>query len=450
MPIVTVPGANHSTVSLSYDLDANALLARYIAGVIKTGLAGGTIEAFDSKSGFPPPLPPGKTGEFVQSETGATLMPKGYDFVVDAAKTALIFGNGDANEAVLVGNGNLQFFAVGGSGSVIGGGGKDMITVVPTDSGNWLIALGNGDDSIRALGGGSDTISTGSGHGILQLGSGSDFITTTGSDTVLAGTGSETINAIGAHDVVYGNASSLFFVAGGAATIFGGTGSDTVIGTTGKALFEGGSAGNNVLQAGSGPATLFGGGNGDQLYAGGDKAQQLHAAGGNETLFGGFASGNDTFYGGSGSDQITGGSGNNTFVAGTGTATITASPGSMNLFDLMKTMGGGSETVTGLTDPSQVHIDLSGYGKNEIKYALAQQSTTDGSVTVTLSDNTTVTFQNIASLSGSNFTDTNSSLGSSGDHRHHSGGGFGDTDGFGGDKWGNNDHKWSDPSRHGH
>ena len=54
MPIVTVPGANHTTVSLSYDLDANALLARYIAGVIKTGLTGGTVQAFDNKAGFAP------------------------------------------------------------------------------------------------------------------------------------------------------------------------------------------------------------------------------------------------------------------------------------------------------------------------------------------------------------------------------------------------------------
>jgi Ca2+-binding RTX toxin-like protein len=440
MTIVTVPGANHSTVSLSYDVDANALLARFIAGVIKTGLAGGTIEAFDNKSGFPPPLPPGTTGEFVQSISGGTILPPGYDFVVDSAKNAQIFGNGDANEAVLVGKGNLEFFAIGGSGSIIGGGGKDMVAITPNDNGNWLIALGNGNDSIRAFGGGNDTISTGTGHSILQLGSGSDFITTTGSDTVLAGSGSETIDAIGANDVVYGNASKLVFLALGAATVFGGTGSDTVFGGSGKELFEGGSAGNNFLQAGSGPATLFGGGNGDQLYAGGDKAQQLHAAGGNETLSGAFASGSDTFYGGSGSDQIMGSNGNSTFVAGTGSATVTASPGSMNLFEFMKTLGGGSELVTGLTDASQVHIDLNGYGKNEVKYALAHQTTTDGSVTVTLSDNTSVTFQNVASLSSSNFTDTNPPGGNpvGGGHHDH---GFGDRDRFGG--------RGDDHSKHG-
>jgi hypothetical protein len=310
----------------------------------------------------------------------------------------------------------------------------------PSDNGSWLIALGNGNDSIRAFGGGNDTISTGHGHSMLQLGSGSDFITTTGSDTIAAGTGSETINAIGANDVVYGDASKLLFLAGGAASIFGGAGSDTVWGSTGKELFEGGSAGNNLLQAGNGPATLFGGGNGDQLYAGGDMAQQLHAAGGNETLSGVFASGNDTFYGGSGSDQIFGSNGDSTFVAGTGAATVTASPASQNLFEFMKTIGGGSELVTGLTDPSQVQIDLVGYGKNEISFALAHQTTTNGSVTITLTDNTSVTFQNIASLSASNFTAPVAQAA-----------GITTTTGIGSEsRWGDGDHKWSDAPKHGH
>ena len=64
---------------------------------------------------------------------------------------------------------NWQFFALGGSGSVIGGGGNDMVATTPTDSGNWLIALGNGYDFICAFGSGNDTISTGSGYSILQL-----------------------------------------------------------------------------------------------------------------------------------------------------------------------------------------------------------------------------------------------------------------------------------------
>ena len=407
MPNVTVPGANHATITLSYDRDVNALLALHVAGAITAGIADHTILAFDNKSGSPPSLPPGVTGEYVQSQSGTTFLPKGYDYVVDAAKTAEIFGNGDANEQVLAGGGKLTFFATGGSGSVITGGGNDMISIASADIGDWLIATGNGDDTIRALGGGADTISLGSGKNLLQLGGGSSYVTTLGSDTVLAGGGGETIDASSStgKEVIYGDTSRLFFVAGGAATVFGGAGSDTVYGGTGPDLLEGGSKGDNFLQAGDGRATLFGGGSGDQLYAAGDKAQALHAAGGNETLSGTFASGRDTFYGGSGSDQIFGGFGKDTFVAGTGHATVTASPGAANLFDFMKTAGGGTEFVSGLTDVSQVRITLTGYDSNEVKYALAHQTVADGSVTVTLSDNTQVTFQNIGKLSGGNFTD---------------------------------------------
>jgi len=406
---------------LSYDRDANALLALHVAGAITAGLADHTIVAFDDKSGSPPSLPPGVTGEYVQSQSGTTFLPKGYDYVVDAAKTAEIFGNGDANEQVLVGSGKLTFFATGGSGAVIAGGGNDMISIAPADIGDWLIATGNGDDTIRALGGGADTISLGSGNNLLQLGGGSAYVTMLGADTVLAGGGSETIDASSStgKEVIYGATSSLFFVAGGPATVFGGGGSDTVYGGTGRDLLEGGSKGNNFLQAGDGRATLFGGGSGDQLYAAGDKAQALHAAGGNETLSGAFASGRDTFYGGSGSDQIFGGFGKDTFVAGTGHATVTASPGATNLFDFMKTAGGGTEFVSGLTDVSQVHITLSGYSSTEVNYALAHQTVTDGSVTVTLSDKTQVTFQNIGKLSASNFTGGDGMGGGSDDPRGH-------------------------------
>jgi Ca2+-binding RTX toxin-like protein len=405
MPTVTVPGANNSTVTLTFDRDANALLALHVAAAISAGLANNTILAADNKSGPPPGLPPGVTGEFVQSESGVTLLPKGYDYVVDAAKSAEIFGNGDANEQVLAGAGNLTFYATGGSGSIITGGGDNQIDILPSDPGPWLIATGDGADTIRAMGGGADTIEAGRGRSLIQLGAGSTWFTTMGSDTVMAGSGSETIVASGkhSHELIYGNTSSLFFVASGSATVVGGSGSDTVFGGHGKDLFEGGTSGDNFLQAGSGWATLFGGGNGDQLYAAGDKGQALHAASGNETLSGVFASGSDTFYGGSGSDQIFGGQGTNTFVAGTGTATVTASPFSMNLFEFMKTIGGGSELVMGLTDASQVQILLSGFGANEVNYALAHQTTNNGSVTVTLSDQSTVTFQNIARLTNANF-----------------------------------------------
>jgi hypothetical protein len=151
---------------------------------------------------------------------------------------------------------------------------------------------------------------------------------------------------------------------------------------------------------------LFAGGNNDQLYAGGGAPQLLHAASGNETLFGGFASGKDTFYAGSGSDQITGSTGQSTFVLGTGSATITASPSSSfkAMFDAINGQGGGTDLVTGLTNASQLDIQLTGYGPNEAANALAGQTTNGSSVTITLSDSTKITFTDITHLTSSNFS----------------------------------------------
>ncbi len=222
MPTVTVPGANNSTVKLVYDSDANAVLAQYVAGVIQAGVTAGTIIPADTKNGPPPPVQTGKTGELVVSTMGTTFVPAKYDFIVDSAKTARVFANGDANQGVLVGAGDLQFFASAGSGSIIGGGGNNLISIAASDAGAWMIALGDGDNQVRALSAGNDTISLGSGHGAVQLGSGSTLLTTTGSDTVMAGSGSETISATGKHakGVIYGNTSNLFFVAAAGATVF--------------------------------------------------------------------------------------------------------------------------------------------------------------------------------------------------------------------------------------
>jgi Ca2+-binding RTX toxin-like protein len=409
MAVVTVLGANGTVVPLTYGSGENAALAAQIAAAISAGVSGGTIIPADSKNGPPPPLPAGTTGEFVASTNSVTFLPHGYKDVAVSASQAVIFGSGDAHEQVLVGSGNLTFYATGGSGSVVGGDGNNQIVVPVTDSGNWLIATGAGNDTIRALGAGNDTIQTGSGHGYVQLGAGSTKMISGGSDTIVAGSGSETIGALGAgmghaSDVIYGNASMLLLFADGGATVFGGTGSDSVFGGTGPDLLFGGSAGNNFLQAGSGSATLFAGGDNDQLYAGGSATQALHAASGNETLFGGFASGQDTFYAGSGHDQITGSNGNSTFVLGTGSATITASASATDVFDAIKGQAGGKDLVNGLTDASQVNVSLSGYGPNEAANALAGQTTNGTSVTITLSDSTTITFENINHLTSSNFS----------------------------------------------
>ena len=375
MPAVTVAGAHSQTVTLTFDTKANAILAQQLANAITAGVQGGTIIPAVDTNGPPPPLHPGRTGEFVQTLNGLTIMPSGYKAFVDTAQESVVFGSGGNGESVLSSTGDLKFFATGGSGTVVTGGGDNLIVVPSTDRGAWSINTGNGNDVIMAVGGGNDTIDAGGGRNAITLGSGNDILQSTGDDTVNAGAGHETIGVIGTHnDLIRGNSSELFFVAGsGSATVFGGTGSDTFFGGKGTAEVHGGTGGDNLLIAGAGNATLFGGGNGDQLF---------------------------------------GGLGNDTFVASTGTATITAGSGT-NLFVFTDGQAGGTASIQGFTSGSG-RIDLQGYGKNEVANALKSQTVAGGTDTITLSDHTTISFASVNSLTASDFITSGSAAGNAG------------------------------------
>jgi len=410
MPVVTVAGANSQTkISLNYDSSSNVLLARQLAAAITAGVDNGTIVA--SSETPPPTVPAGKSGYFVKTQGGLTALPAGYTAVVvtATATNAVVFGSGSRGESVLSDSAtNLTFTARGGSGSVAAGGGTDQISIPGSDNGNWSLNTGNGNDVIVALGGGNDTIDAGGGRNAIQLGSGKDLITSVGRDQIVGGSGSETVDATGAvSDLVRGGSSNLYFQGGnGGVTILGGTGSDTYKGSIagdGKAVVRGGSAGDNYLFAGGGHTTLFGGGNGDQLFANGFARQELVAGPGNETLDGSLSFGQDTFTGGPGKNSIIGGSGDDTFVAGSGQATIDASFAN-NTFLFIKGSAGGSELVQDLISPSQLLISLSGYGAGEENHILKSQTPVGTGVSITLTDNTQVTFENIKDITKANFT----------------------------------------------
>jgi Ca2+-binding RTX toxin-like protein len=402
-----VAGANSQDVTVAFDSNTNIALARQLAAAITAGVRAGTIIPAIDTNGPPPPLPPGTTGEFVQTQDRLTVLPSGYTAVVDIARGAVIFGSGDANESVLI-SGNSTFIATGatGSGTIVTGGGDNRIVIPTSVGGGWSINTGNGDDTVVALGTGNDTISAGAGHNAIMLGSGNDVMQSTGDDTVYAGSGHETIAASGTgSDVIYGNSSALYFVAtegsAGSATVFGGSGSDTFFGGAGPDVVHGGTGGNNFLFAGTGAATLFGGGNGDQLFAAGNAAQALHAGAGNETLFGGFSSGNDTFFGGTGNASITGGSGTNLFAFADGQA-------------------GGIVSIQGFIS-GRDHVNLQGYGKNEVAEALKSQAAVGGTDIITLSDHTTISFANVSSLTASDFITSSGVADHAGDPEKRSG-----------------------------
>jgi Ca2+-binding RTX toxin-like protein len=446
---VTVLGSQAQIVTLSYDSSSNAALATQLAGLITDGIRTLEIIPASDASGRLPPVPRGKTGEYTQLDSGTTILPRGYDAYVTTAPNAVAFGSGDANESILSGETtNLTFIAGDGSGTVVAGGGTNRLVIAASDRGAWSLNTGNGNDVILALGSGDDTIAAGAGRNAILLGTGSNLVMSVGDDTVTAGNsggaatsgrgdeggdhrgirggkdsgsdqseskrqgmspgaGADTIDATGAKsDVVFGGSGDLLFLGGsGGATIFGGSGSETYIGGAGGSqVVHGGSAGSNFLFAGDGAATLFGGGNGDNLFAFGDHDQTLIAGSGRETLSAAFSGGNDLLIAGSGNNSLVGGTGADTFVGGSGHDTVFATNPGASLFEFIKGQAGGTELVQDVFAATDVHIHLSGYGAGEAAHALTSQHAAGGGVTISLTDGTKVTFQNISHLNSSNFT----------------------------------------------
>lgn len=405
---VTITGSSHQAINLGFDTKSNFVLAEEIAARINAGIQAGTIVTEYDTNGTPPTLPAGVSGAMVQTESGLVIMPQGYTIdLVTKPGPAVVFGSGAADETILSNvNTDLTFLASSGSGTVVAGGGDNRVSV--GGSGSWSLHTGGGNDIIAALGAVNATIGAGGGHNAILLGSGNDLILSTGDDTIQGGSGTETVDASGGHrDFVQGGDSRLVFVGGaGGATILGGTGSDTYFGSahhTRAQLIEGGSGGNNFLFAGNGAATLVGGGDNDQLFAYGQHDQLLIAGSGNETLSAAFSVGNTTVQAGSGKDLLIGGGGSDTFVGGSGAATVQAGFGKQ-VFEFINQAAGGSEVVQGIFDPSSIKIDLVGYGATGVADALASQTTSNGSVTIGLTDGTKITFDDVTSLTRSNFS----------------------------------------------
>jgi Ca2+-binding RTX toxin-like protein len=447
---VTIHGSKDESIVLGFDSSSNFALAQQLTAFLNTEIAGHKLVTEFDQGGSFPILPGGISGAYVQTTSTLAVLPPGYTTdLITKPGAAVVFGSGGANQAILSGSStDLTFTAAGGSGTVVAGGGTSRLMIsAPAgqtdwsggdhddddkgkgahkgkgdhkhkgdDKGKgggaqpatWTLFTGNGNDFISVQGDINATIGAGAGQNTIVLGSGHDLIVSSGSDTILSGSGAVTIDATAAKgDLVQGGASTLYFVGGaGGATILGGTGSDTYFGSTsshvGKQLIEGGSSGKNFLFAGDGAATLIGGGKGDQLFAFGSSAQWLKAGVGNETLSAAAASGADTLTAGSGKDLLTGGIGNDTFVGGAGKTTVQAGFGA-DVYAFMKGQAGGSELVTGIFDPSSIKIALVGYGANEVDHALSTATVKHGSITIGLTDGTKVTFQDVTSLSKSNF-----------------------------------------------
>ncbi len=397
MANVTVTGAGRSA-AIPFQSAQQAAIAQSLATTISNQLAAGTLTAVDAVGST---APAGTTPEalFVANSGAVLLNPAVKAVVVSAPAAVNLLGDPETNQSVIAGSGGLNYITNGGSGSIVAAGGTNRLITSADGTAGWYVNTGDGNDTVLSLTG-DDTIAAGLGNNAVLLGTGSNLVDVTGRDTVVAATGTETVAVeTGGSAVVFGGGSKLVFVGGDLAdTVLAGSGSATIFGGTAGGLYIGGTGGNNQIYA---AGTIVGGGGGDQLYATGSIASAVHAASGNETLSSALSSGADTLFAGSGTDSITLGAGQNTVVAGSGTASVFAGVTSA-VYEFTQGAS-GKEVIQGFNAGSDT-ISLSGYGSNEAARAVASARVANGGTTITLSDNTQVTFANVTDISKTHFT----------------------------------------------
>ena len=298
-----------------------------------------------------------------------------------------------------IANGVLIQNAIGGSGNdlITGNNGNDFLSA--GDGANTIIG-GTGTNAIVSSG--TDVIATDGADAVLLNGPNA-IVVSGGMDTITCGSGSYVVSAgPNAIDAVFVEAGRLLFVNGnGASTIVGGTGSVTLFGGVGGGVFEGGAAGGNLIVGGPGQSVMIGNGGGDELFSTGNAGDTLVGGGGNESLVGSASAGNDVLFAGSGNDIIDAGAGNDELFAGTGNASMTAGTGN-DVFFFINGQAGGTDTIFDF-NPARDQLALQGYGAGAAQVALAGASVSNGSLTLTLPDDTRVTFTGVTSLNSSSF-----------------------------------------------
>jgi Ca2+-binding RTX toxin-like protein len=451
--MVTAVNPNGATIADTAGNRANLSLAGLVQG-------GPTIVTSSSSPLFIPLAP---NASYIASQSNLTVQGGGGTMNVtlhSAASVYLADGGNDlvaitgSNDTVVGSSGKLTVDAITGSVSVVGGtgplllnvggsavtlrGGMGAVTVAAGGStGPLLLGTGAGRAMVEA-GAGSSTIFAGTGGGNFWGGSGNFlFVGGSGGSTIVGGSGRNVM--WGGHsgsELMFGGSGQNTMVGGGSGTVLigGGIQGSFIAAGPGSETLVGSPAGNDILFAGSGPDTIFGGGGKDTLV-GGD-GTVLYAGSGPDMVFGG--SGKNTLVGADGSVLIGGGTQGNVIVAGSGNETLASSPAGNDLLfagaanGLIFT-GAGDDSVFGGTGTTQIvagpghgtfvfynggaggsaviwgfvhgadHVQLSGYAPNVVQASLQNASLAFGNTTITLPDNTRITFGSLQSLTASDF-----------------------------------------------
>ncbi|WP_407523946.1 ELWxxDGT repeat protein [Methylobacterium oryzisoli] len=244
--------------------------------------------------------------------------------------TAIVFDTTAVSGPVTIRLDNVDFAAVVGNATLVGGDGRQ---VVYGDGNQQYLYLGADDDILHG-GGGNDTVASAGGNDTLFGDQGDDSVLGgDGDDRLFGGTGRDTVFGELGDDVLFGQDDDDFVGAGsGNDFASGGYGNDEVHGEDGDDLLFGdegrdgvyGEAGNDRVHGGTGGDFLFGGdGNdavlgegGDDLVRGDASDDALSGGEGNDLLSG--DAGSDLLFGNAGNDELIGGDGRDRFAFGRG------------------------------------------------------------------------------------------------------------------------------------
>ena len=357
-------------------LAPNTLVGSIVAD-IATAAGTGTLTIGNVSIGAPA-LASGSNGVLLIDVAGQTVSaPSGYGDILDIGGAATIDAAGGAINTVVGGAAGITYYGANGSGgTLLLNTGINVVEGAATGAGNTtVVGAGAGSNFIFA-GAGNDVIATGAGNSLVGLGAGSNTVTSQGNDTILGGSGTDVIYGAGPSQVVFAGSGNLVFV--------GGPGTATVVtGPTAPVVLYG---------AAGGTLNLFGAASGNILAAGA----------GNETLQGASATGNNIFFGGSGTTTEIGGSGSDIFVAGTGAEVVTGGGGN-NLFEFVSgATAGATDVITDFAASSGNRVLLAGYN-GTTQSALNTAVVSGGNTTITLADSTKVEFLGVTNLTAANF-----------------------------------------------
>jgi Ca2+-binding RTX toxin-like protein len=237
--------------------------------------------------------------------------------------------------------------------------------------------------------------------------SGSTDVSVSGShDTIAAGTGPLTVMASSAA-VLFGNTGLLTFVGGaGTSSIVGASGGSSAVTVgSGGVTFWSGTNSTTSIVGGAGQATLLGAANSSMFFSGAGGGLNFAAGAGNETLNASGSLTNNIYGGGldsTGGTTIFGGVGNDTFIAGSGADSFVGGPSEDRfVFFAQATSLNASGAHDYIQDwTSQDGLFLIGYDSTLSASDVINNGTvSNGSLTITLSDHTQITFDNVTDKS---------------------------------------------------